>query len=411
MAEEKFFLGRQPILDREQKLYGFELLFRSADTLHANVTDYLQASASVIFDALSSFGLREILGKHKGFINVNADVLMSEALELLPPEKVVIELLEHVPITDTVITRCRDLKEKGFSIALDDHLYEPVYEPLYEIVDVIKVDLLRTGMEQLASELETFRRWKPKLLAEKVETHEQYEICESLGFTYFQGYYFARPVVLTRTRVDVGRLAIIKLFNQLVAEVEIGELENTFKQNPNLILNLLRLVNSVSVGLKTRITSMRHAIMVLGYHQLRRWAMMALFANSAQAVGDNPLLVMAATRARLMELIIAEQPTARLDRDYPDRAFMTGILSLADALLKMPIDEVVAPLNLNEDVRQALLAREGELGALLSLVEKIEKDDFDDISPLFESFSLSMANLAPVQLEACNWVNGMDDAI
>ncbi len=411
MAEEKFFLGRQPILDREQKLYGFELLFRSADTLHANVTDYLQASASVIFDALSSFGLREILGKHKGFINVNADVLMSEALELLPPEKVVIELLEHVPITETVITRCRDLKEKGFSIALDDHVYEPVYEPLYEIVDVIKVDLFRTGMENLPRELETFRRWKPKLLAEKVETHEQYEICESLGFTYFQGYYFARPVVLTRTRVDVGRLAIVKLFNQLVAEVEIGELENTFKQNPNLILNLLRLVNSVSVGLKTRITSMRHAIMVLGYHQLRRWAMMALFANNVQAVGDNPLLVMAATRARLMELIIAEQPTARLDRDYPDRAFMTGILSLADALLKMPIEEVVAPLNLNEDVRQALLAREGELGALLSLVEKIEKDDFDDIAPLFESFSLSMANLAPVQLEACNWVNGMDTAV
>lgn len=408
MAEEKFFLGRQPILDREQKLYGFELLFRSADTLHANVTDYLQASASVIFDALSSFGLREILGKHKGFINVNADVLMSEALELLPPEKVVIELLEHVPITDTVITRCRDLKEKGFSIALDDHVYEPVYEPLYEIVDVIKVDLFRTGMENLRRELETFRRWTPKLLAEKVETFAQYEQCAALGFTYFQGYYFARPVVLTRTRVDVGRLAIVKLFNQLVAEVEIDELENTFKQNPNLILNLLRLVNSVSVGLKTRITSMRHAIMVLGYHQLRRWAMMALFANNTQGVGDNPLLVMAATRARLMELIIAEQPAAILDRDYPDRAFMTGILSLADALLKMPIEEVVAPLNLNEDVRQALLTREGELGTLLSLVEKVERDEFDDISPLIECFNLSMANLAPVQLEACNWVNGMD---
>lgn len=411
MAEEKFFLGRQPILDREQKLYGFELLFRSADTLHANVTDYLQASASVIFDALSSFGLREILGKHKGFINVNADVLMSEALELLPSEKVVIELLEHVPITETVISRCRELKEKGFSIALDDHVYAPVYEPLYEIVDVIKVDLMRTGMERLRAELETFRHWKPKLLAEKVETHEQYEQCEALGFTYFQGYYFARPVVLTRTRVDVGRIAIIKLFNQLVAEVDIDELENTFKQNPNLIINLLRLVNSVSVGLKSRITSMRHAIMVLGYHQLRRWAMMALFANTAQAVGDNPLLVMAATRARLMELIISEQPTALLDREYPDRAFMTGILSLADALLKMPIEEVVAPLNLNEDVRQALLAREGELGILLQLVEKIERDDFEEISPLIECFSLSMANLAPVQLAACNWVNGMDDAV
>lgn len=408
MAEEKFFLGRQPILDREQKLYGFELLFRSADTLHANVTDYLQASASVIFDALSSFGFRDILGKHKGFINVNADVLMSEAVELLPPEKVVIELLEHVPVTDTVITRCRELKARGFSIALDDHVYAPVYEPLYEIVEIIKVDLFRTGMEHLADEVERFRGWKPKLLAEKVETVEEYERCAALGFNYFQGYYFARPTVLTRTRVDVGRLAIVKLFNQLVAEVEIGELEETFKQNPTLVLNLLRLVNSVSVGLKEKITSLRHAIMVLGYHQLRRWTMMALFANNAEGGADNPLLVMAASRARLMELIIAEQPAARNDRDYPDRAFMAGILSLADVLLKVPMEEVLAPLNLDEDVRQALLAREGELGILLALVEKIEKDEFEGISPLFERFCISMENLAPVQLEVCNWVNRMD---
>ncbi|WP_298266689.1 EAL and HDOD domain-containing protein [Geobacter sp.] len=409
MADEKFFLGRQPILDRAQRLFGFELLFRSADTLHANVTDYLQASASVIFDALSSFGFSEILGKHKGFINVNADVLMSDAIELLPVEKVVIELLEHVPVTDTIIERCRDLKRKGFAIALDDHIYDPVYEPLYEVVDIIKIDLLRTGMENLAAEVKQLRRWTPKLLAEKVETNEQYEECARLGFSYFQGYYFARPTVLTRTRVDVGRLAIVKLFNQLVAEVEIAELEQTFKQNPNLILNLLRLVNSVSVGLKERITTLRHAIMVIGYHQLRRWAMMALFTNNAKSGGDNPLLVLAVTRARLMELIVAEQPAAQGDRDYPDRAFMTGILSLADVLLKVSMDEVVTPLNLDEDVRQALLDREGELGILLSLVERIEQEEFDSISPLFERFSLSMKNLGPVQIEVCNWVNRMDE--
>lgn len=408
MAEEKFFLGRQPILDRTQKLFGFELLFRSADTPHANVTDYLQASASVIFDALSSFGFAEVLGRHRGFINVNADVLMSDAVELLPAEKVVLELLEHVPVTDTIIERCRELKGKGFVIALDDHVYAPVYEPLYDVVDIIKIDLIRTGMENLAAEVKKLRRWKPGLLAEKVETHEQYNECARLGFNYFQGYYFARPTVLTRTRVDVGRLAIVKLFNQLVSEVDIEELEQTFKQHPNLILNLLRLVNSVSVGLKERITSLRHAIMVIGYLQLRRWTLMALFTNTAKGGSDNPLLVMAASRARLMELIISEQPLARRDRDYPDRAFMTGILSLADVLLKVSIDEVVTPLNLNEDVRQALLARDGELGILLALVEKIEQDEFDGISPLFERFSLSMNNLAPVQMEVCNWVNRMD---
>lgn len=411
MAEEKFFLGRQPILDRNQALYGFELLFRSADTLHANVTDYLHASASVIFDALSSFGFREILGKHRGFINVNADVLMSEALELLPPEKVVIELLEHVPVTEKVIARCKELKAKGFSLALDDNSYDPVYAPLYEIVDLVKVDLFRVDWAELPNVVKKLRRWKMPLLAEKVETHEQYEQCAALGFDYFQGYFFAKPVVLTRTRIDVGRLAIVKLFNQLVAEVDIDEIEETFKQNPTLVFNLLRLVNSVAVGLKDRITSLRHAIMVLGYQQLRRWAMMALFTNNAQGGTDNPLLVLAAMRGRLMERLSERLPQSAVDHDYPDRAFMTGILSLADVLLKVSLEEVIAPLNLDDDVRLALLSRDGELGDLLTIAEKVEKDEFAGLAPLFAKLDITLDSLAAIQFDAFNWLHKMDAAI
>lgn len=411
MAEEKFFLGRQPILDRNQSLYGFELLFRSADTLHANVTDYLHASASVIFDALSSFGFREILGKHRGFINVNADVLMSEALELLPPEKVVIELLEHVPVTEKVIGRCKELKAKGFSLALDDNSYDPIYAPLYEIVDLVKVDLFRVDWAELPNVVKKLRRWKMQLLAEKVETHEQYEQCATLGFDYFQGYFFAKPIVLTRTRIDVGRLAIVKLFNQLVAEVDIDEIEETFKQNPNLVFNLLRLVNSVAVGLKERITSLRHAIMVLGYQQLRRWAMMALFTNNAQGGTDNPLLVLAAMRGRLMERLSERLPKSAIDHDYPDRAFMTGILSLADVLLKVQLEEVIAPLNLDEDVREALLHRAGELGDLLTIAEKVEKDEFAGLAPLFARLDITLDSLAAIQFDAFNWLHKMDAAI
>jgi len=411
MADEKFFLGRQPILDRDQKLYGFELLFRSADTLHADVTDYLHASASVIFDAISSFGFHEILGKHKGFINVNADVLMSEAVELLPRETVVIELLEHIPVTSRVIERCHELCGKGFRLALDDHLYDPIYDPLYDSIAVIKVDLFRIDEGQLAGEVAKLRRWKPKLLAEKVETHEQFEQCAALGFDYFQGYYFSRPVVLTRTRMDIGRLAMVRLFNQLVAEVDIRELEETFKQNPTLILNLLRLVNSVAIGLKEKITSLRHAIMVLGYQQLRRWAMMALFANNAQGGTDNPLLVLAATRARLMELVSMRLPRASGDREHADRAFMAGILSLADVLLEVPMDQVIAPMNLDEDVRTALVSREGELGDLLTLAERVEKNDFENLPPLLDGLGISSEVLAGLQFETFNWINRMDAAV
>lgn len=408
MAEEKFFLGRQPILDRDQKLYGFELLFRSADTPNANVTDYLHASASVIFDSVSSFGFNEILGKHKGFINVNSDMLMSETIELLPQEKVVLEILETVPVTDRVVGRCQELKSKGFSLALDDNSYSSIYVPLYDIVDVIKVDILMVGPENLPAMVKKLERWKAKLLAEKVETHKVYEQCAKLGFQYFQGYYFSRPVVLTRTRVDVGRLAMVRLFNQLVAEVDIRELEETFKQNPNLILNLLRLVNSVSVGLKEKITSLRHAIMVLGYKQLRRWAMMALFTVNAPGGTDNPLLILASARGRFMELLARRLPELMGDKDCPDRAFMAGILSLAEALLKVPMEDIITPLNLDDDVRNAILHHEGALGELLLFAESVEKSDFDAMSRFLEHFALTTENLASVQFDVYNWLNKMD---
>ncbi len=410
---DKFFLGRQPILNREQKTYGFELLFRSANTLFANVTDYSQASASVILDSLTSFNYQELLGRHYGFFNVNEHILMDDALELIPRDQAVIELLETIELTDQIIDRCFELKEKGFRLALDDHDYGAIYEPLYKIVDVIKVDVLGKTDNEIAEQALNFRPWKLPLLAEKVETHEVFQVCHDLGYEYFQGYYFAVPTVLKQAKVDMSSITLLKLFNQLLKESEIKEIEETFKQSPALTYNLLRLVNSVGMGLRVKIKTLRHALTVLGRRQLVRWVQLALFAAGDPRRKQSPLLELASMRGRLLELLVFKEKMTGGGsvQEIADKAFMTGILSLVDVLFETTMEEVVSQLNVDEDVRLALLEREGRLGGMLSLSERLEQSDFPAVAKVLARLNIKSDSLIAAQLEAIQWTNAMDEHV
>jgi c-di-GMP-related signal transduction protein len=411
MAENRFFLGRQPILNLQHDIFGYELLFRAADVPIAEVADVSLASASVIVDAVAGFGLGEVLGPHQGFVNVNDDLLMSDMLELLPKDRVILELLETLEPRGPVIERCRDLKAKGFRLALDDHSYSPPFEPLYEWIDIIKIDLLQQTLSSLQDEVARFRHLPVTLLAEKVETHELFSHCRSLGFTLFQGYFFARPVVLTKKRIDISGSTLFRLLQQLLNDADIRDIEETFKLCPNLVYNLLRLVNSVSLGLPEPIHSLRHAIAMLGRRQLIRWTQLAMFAGSDTRAGGGFLLELSATRGRLMELVGRRHCAQSRDQDFPETAFMTGILSLVDVLFEVPMAQVVRHLSLAEDVRAALLDREGELGQLLHLAELVEQADFPAVSSLLGTFGISHEQLLISQLEAINWTHGLLEQI
>lgn len=410
---DKFFLGRQPILNREQKTYGFELLFRSANTLFANVTDYSQASASVILDSLTSFNYQELLGRHYGFFNVNENILMDDALELIPKDQAVIELLETIEFTDQIIDRCFELKEKGFRLALDDHDYGATFEPLYKIVDFIKVDVLGKTDNEIAEQALNFRPWKLPLLAEKVESHEVFQICYDLGYEYFQGYYFAVPTVLKQAKVDMSSITLLKLFNQLLKESEIKEIEETFKQSPALTYNLLRLVNSVGMGLRVKIKTLRHALTVLGRRQLVRWVQLALFAAGDPRRKQSPLLELASMRGRLLELLVFKEKMTGGGsvQEIADKAFMTGILSLVDVLFDTTMEEVVSQLNVEEDVRLALMERDGRLGGMLSLSERLEQSDFPAVAKVLARLNIKSDSLIAAQLEAIQWTNAMDEHV
>ena len=400
---EKFFLGRQPILDRNQEIIGYELLFRSAEIDHAVFESYSHASSSVISLALASFGINEVLGGKLGFINIHHELLFSEMLELLPIGQTVLELLETILIDDEVSERCRELKKKGFLLALDDHEYDESNTDIYYIVNIIKIDILLTGMEELPNVVRQLRKFPVKLLAEKVETVEQFQICNDLGFDMFQGYFFARPVVLNRRKIDVSGIALLKLLQQLTMGASIEMIEMTFKENPGLSYNLLKLVNSVALGMREKIKTLRHAILLLGLNHLRRWTQLSLFAGHDARSINHPLLEMAAVRGRLMEIMLRQISSRTASDEQAEAAFMVGILSLLDVLFETPMEEIIANLNLTDDVSSALLKREGKLGRMLLLTEKLEVTDFDAVTPLLGECGVSLDQLLQSQLEAFNW--------
>lgn len=404
-AVDQLFLGRQPILDRDQRLVAYELLFRNGSHNAADVTDGVAATATVIANAFSELGIVDALGNCRGFINVDLEFLFNDVIELLPPQSVVLEILETVPPTEGVVERCRLLKNAGFTLALDDIVQlGPEYAALLELVDIVKVDLptlSRVELMQLAMKLKPTGK---QMLAEKVDSREQMEQCLKLGFHLFQGYYFAKPTILAGKKLEHSQLAVMKLFSLLISDADTTELENALKPEPGLTVNLLRMTNSVGAGSQEKITSLRHAITVLGRRQLQRWLQLLVFASGKQTGSANPLLMMAATRGRLMELLATELRAN--DKLFADQAFMVGIMSLMPVLVGQPIHEIVAPLGLAGDVRDALCDGSGPLGALLRITVGSENGDMTELAAaLAELPGLGPKAINRAQTQALQWAN------
>jgi len=401
--QQTFFLGRQPILDIRQEIVGYELLFRSSEKNLSEFENQDQACMSVISSALSGFGFNEILGDKAGFINVTEEALLSDLIEILPREQTILEVLESVQLNNRTRLRCLDLKSKGYRIALDDHVYSAEHLELYHFVDIVKIDIIETYPDMLPDIVRGLRQFPIRLLAEKVETIEQFEDCLGLGFELFQGYFFSRPVVLKHKGLEPSKIAMLRLLSSLHANADFNVIEENFRSAPELSMSLLKLVNSVCIGLREKIRSLRHAIMILGLDRLRRWVQLAIFASSDSRGINNPLLEMAAVRGRLMEFLLMERHSLPRNSEHVEAAFMTGILSLMDILLDTSIDMIVSELGLSDEISAALLHREGELGTLLALAETLEQANFGEVQQLVEKAEIPYTNLLAAQLNAYNW--------
>lgn len=402
-----FFLGRQPILDRNHNLVAFELLFRQEETEEtANITNDLFASANVIVNAYGQFGIQNVLGQQRGFINADPDLIMSDIISLLPCKHVVLELRESTSITPEFMQRCNELKQKGYQFALDNIIaMNNRVEQLLPIVSVVKVDILALEETQLVALVAELNRWPVLLLALKVEDREQETRCMQLGFQMFQGYYFAKPEVMSVKRADPGKLSLLKLLTLVMGDSDIDEIEKEFKYQPGLSYNLMRMVNSVANGLSQKINSIKHAIMILGRKQLQRWIQLLLYtANQSDDSMSNALMQTAAARGKLMELIATtERPH---DKNYHERAFMVGILSLLDVLLGIEMQQIIDKLGISDDMSQALMTRDGRLGQELKLIEANEKGEITTIQSILNELGfLSLSELADIEIQSLGWAN------
>jgi EAL and modified HD-GYP domain-containing signal transduction protein len=398
-----FFLARQPILNRDQSLAAYELLFRSAAAGPAGVTDNVAATASVIAHA-SELGLENVIGTSLGFVNIDATVLMSDFVQFLPREKVVLEIIETVKATDEVIARVTELVRQGYRFALDDVIADsPDLRRLLPLVEIIKIDIMGMTQNKLAKLCAQFKGTNKKMLAEKVEHLEQFNFCLGLGFDYFQGYYFAKPVILTGKKLSPSRLAIVQLLNLVIADADTADVERAIKHDASLGLNLLRLVNTPAFLTSQRFETLGQAVVVLGRRQLQRWLQILLYTEPGKPGSfKSPLLILATTRGRLLELMAQK---IKPGKNVEDTAFTVGIMSLMDTLFSSPMEQILEHITVTEEVKDALLQRTGIYGEMLQLAEYIER--IDDTGPMLppalKKLHLTSEELYAMQVAAFEW--------
>jgi EAL and modified HD-GYP domain-containing signal transduction protein len=396
------YIARQPIMDREGRLVAYELLFRSGQGNSANVgaNDATRATAQMLNTALNSVGLEKLVGTHKAFVNCNRDMLLSDAVLALDPTRFTVEILEDVEVDDDVVRAVRRLREQKFEVALDDFVL--TRDGLLSIarliphIQIVKMDMMLNGRETWGKASEFFRGKGVRVLAEKVETEADYKECFDQQYSFFQGYYFARPEMLESTKIDTTVLGVMQIIDKIHKGAEVDEIDAAFKPHPGLTLGLLRYMNSAATGLREPVTSVNHAIRLVGRQNLERWLLLLAYAKPGETgAASNPLFENAVQRAYLIEEM---GKALELAPALQAKAFLTGIMSHMDALCRAPMKSLVKEFNLDSEIAAALLENQGVLGHMLLVLKNIEEFNGDALENLLAAIHLPKEKFRECQI-------------
>jgi EAL and modified HD-GYP domain-containing signal transduction protein len=398
-------IARQAILDTKRAVCGYELFDRSTTAHeHTAATD-----AAVLFNALAYAGAETLIGRNTVFINCTHESLVGAHLELIHPDKVVLEVPVLGPDASAEeiegkVGVLQALKDRGFRIALDQNAMKKAYVNWLPLASFIKLDMLAFKPE-LAEPLVKFARSqcpKATLVAEKVESPQQYERMAGLGVTLFQGYWFAQPTEVKAQTIRPSQATILQLIDLVRKQADVDEIEQLLKKDPTLSFNLLRFINSSGFGLSMEITSFRHAVMILGLKKLFRWA--ALLLTTSRNTG-TPLAVgqTAVVRGRLMELLAAEM----LPPEESDHAFVVGVFSLLDVMLGVPLDRALESVSLPESVVDALLRHQGVFAPFLELTRACESGDETAFARAAEQLHMSGHQINMAHMQALTWADDL----
>ena len=393
------FVARQPIFDARKRLHSYELLFRGGLENFCPPGDANQHAGHVLQAAWLTFGMPTLIGPHKAFTNFTRDLLLADYAAALPPETTVIELLETIDGNPEVVRVCETLKAKGYTLALDDFVYRPALDPLIPLADVIKIGFQDSDPEEQAQHVRRVAPHGPKLLAEMVETHDEYQRAKALGFSYFQGYFFCRPEIIKGRTLSGPRLTYLRLLQCVTSpDFNIDEIDAVIRADVSVAHRLLKYLGSAAFGFRAEIRSIRHGLVLLGKEQTRRFVSLIALGELGHGKPAE-ILVTAAVRARLCELIGEDVGLAERTADL----FLVGALSLVDAMLDQSMSRVLEELPLADDLKQALLGASSPLRPVLEFVEHYERGDWTVCAELAMAHGIANAKTFDRYREAVVW--------
>ncbi len=391
----EILIGRQQILDNNLNIYAYEILFRGSNFDLNHKEGATSATNQVITDTLLEIGLNDIVGTARAFINFTAQNLLEKTPLNLPQDRIVIEVLEDVTVDLRIINNLREFSQQGYSIALDDFVLTPEWIPLLEFADIIKLDVMAMPLSETLAIIEKLKPYKLQLLAEKVETLEEYETLKKAGCELFQGFFFSKPnIVAGKKRLSINQTAAIKLLSTINSlDVSFNELSSVISQDVGLSYKLLHYINSAFFSLPNKIESIHHAVTYLGLSEIKRWVnilTLTSMSNKPDALLQNILI-----RGKMCELL-AEQY-----QQDPNQLFFTGMLSSLDSLLDIPIDEALAQLPLTKNIAQAILNKQGIAGEILAYVLCYERWELSCAS----KHRITPVNVGDIYIQSINWTN------
>lgn len=390
------FIARQPIFDSNLKVYAYELLFRSGVENFFEFPDGDQASARLIINSLMLFGMESMTGGAKAFINFTRKLIVEGLAEVLPHQTTVVELLEDIPSDQEVVKACAELKRRGFALALDDFVARPGLEPLLDIADFIKVDWMQSPPAERADLARQMGPRGLKLLAEKVETPQEYEEARALGYTYYQGYFFAKPVIVSAKDIPPNKFQLLQVIREINRpDLDFKSLSRLISDDVNISFKLLRYINSAAFCLIREITSIEQALHLLGEREIRKWATLVAMAG----MGDGrpqELLATSLVRARLAESIAEEMGLADRGPEY----FIMGLFSLLDTFFGRPLEEVLVELPIDQEITGALLGKPSKTRGVLELITALEAADWPAIESLCAELKLDPEKVQELVFQA-----------
>ncbi len=400
------FIGRQPILDVESSTFGYELLFRDgAEKLISNRGDD-SATLNVIDNSTLSTDLNTLSGNKKVFINFTEKLLLEGFWSALPNNSVIIELLENINPSNDVYEVCKTIKQNGYMLAIDDFRYSSKWDPIIEIADIIKIDIKSASVQEVEAYAKKFNNKEVKLLAEKVETLQEFQWTEKIGYKYFQGYYFGKPEIIKSEQIPTSRMTKLRLINEVnKPDFEFSKAEALLKHDPGLILKLLRYVNSAALGLRNEVSGIRQALTMIGQRELKKWiSILAVSAFTEKK--PKELMHTVVKRGQFCELLA--QLFGYRDKEAQS-LFLIGMFSLLDAIIDLPMEEALEQIPLSSDVKETIQGNNTPYKDILNLAKTFETGEWGKMNFILKKHKLVDKHVIEAHIQAIEWTENFID--